>query len=259
MSANSCGRYVYCVAEAGEMLNFGDIGINDNEVYTIPYDSLCAIVHNCSAEPYSSDDKDVVRRWVISHQRVVEAALDRFGTVLPMSFDTIIQDTVEGSAEDNIRKWLVEEADDFNKKLDRVRGNEEYGVQVFWEPNTIAGVISQTNPEIGKLEEEIKSKSKGLAYMYKQRLEKLLKQEMEKEAENYFKDFYHRIEDCVSEIKVEKTKTEVDKQMLINLSCLVARGKTEPLSDELETINEMDGFSVRFTGPWPPYSFVTVK
>ena len=259
MSANSCGRYVYCIAKAGEMLNFGDIGINDNGVYTIPYDSLCAIVHNCPAEPYSSDDKDVVRRWVISHQRVVEAALDRFGTVLPMSFDTIIRDTDEGSAEDNIRKWLVEEADDLNKKLDRVRGNEEYGVQVFWEPNTIAGMISQTNPEIGKLEEEIKSKSKGLAYMYKQRLGELLKQEMEKEAGNYFKDFYHRIEDYVSEIKVEKTKTEVDKQMLINLSCLVARGKTKPLSNELENINEMDGFSVRFTGPWPPYSFVTVK
>ena len=259
MSANSCGRYVYCIAEAGEMLNFGDIGINDNEVYTIPYDSLCAIVHNCSAEPYSSDDKDVVRRWVISHQRVVEAALDRFGTVLPMSFDTIIRDTDEGSAEDNIRKWLVEEADDLNKKLDRVRGKEEYGVQVFWEPNTIAGVISQTNQEIVKLEEEIKSKSKGLAYMYKKRLGELLKREMGKEAENYFKDFYHRIEDCVSEIKVEKTKTEVDKQMLINLSCLVARGKTEPLSNELENINKLDGFSVRFTGPWPPYSFVTVK
>jgi len=206
MSANSCGRYVYCIAEAGEVLNFGDIGIDDNEVYTIPYDSLCAIVHNCSAEPYSSDDKDVVRRWVISHQGVVEAALDRFGTVLPMSFDTIIQDTVEGSAEDNIRKWLVEEADDFNKKLDRVRGNEEYGVQVFWEPNTIARVISQTNQEIITLEEEIKSKSKGLAYMYKKHLEKILRQEMGEKAENYFKDFYHRIEGCVSELKSGEDK-----------------------------------------------------
>ena len=259
MSANNCGRYVYCIAEAGEVLNFGDIGIDDNEVYTIPYDSLCAVVHSCSAEPYSSGDKDVVHRWAISHQRVAETALDRFGTVLPMSFDTIIQDTDEGSAEDNIRKWLVEKAEDLKNNLDRVRGNEEYGVQVFWEPNTIAGVISQTNPELRKLEEEIRSKSKGLAYMYKQRLEKLLKQEMEKEAENYFKDFYHRIEGCVNDIKVEKTKTEVDKQMLINLSCLVARGKTKPLSDELENINKMDGFSVRFTGPWPPYSFVTVK
>ena len=259
MSANNCGRYVYCIAEAGEVLNFGDIGIDDNEVYTIPYDSLCVVVHNCPIEPYSSGDKDVVCRWVINHQRVVEAALDRFGTVLPMSFDTIIQGTDEGSAEDNIQKWLVEKAEDIKNNLDRVRGKEEYGVQVFWEPNTIAGVISQTNQEIGKLEEEIKSTSKGLAYMYKQRLEKLLKQEMGKEAENYFKDYYHRIEGCVSELKVEKTKTEVDKQMLINFSCLVGKEKTEPLSDELESINKTDGFLVRFTGPWPPYSFVTVK
>ena len=259
MSANDCGRYVYCIAEAGEGFSFGDIGIDDNEVYTLSCDSLCVVVHNCPIEPYSSDDKDVVRHWVISHQRVVEAALDRFGTVLPMSFDTIIRDTDEGSAEDNIRKWFVEKAEDINNNLDRVRGKEEYGVQVFWEPNTIARVISQTNQEIITLEEEIKSKSKGLAYMYKKHLEKILRQEMGEKAENYFKDFYHRIEGCVSELKVEKTKTEVDKHMLINFSCLVGKEKTEPLSDELESINKTDGFSVRFTGPWPPYSFVTVK
>jgi len=28
------------------------------------------------------------------------------------------------------------------------------------------------------------------------------------------------------------------------------------LGDELEKINNLKGFSVRFTGPWPPYSFV---
>ncbi|MFC2060619.1 GvpL/GvpF family gas vesicle protein [Chloroflexota bacterium] len=27
----------------------------------------------------------------------------------------------------------------------------------------------------------------------------------------------------------------------------------------MEKIDRMDGFSVRFTGPWPPYSFVMVK
>jgi len=56
---------------------------------------------------------------------------------------------------------------------------------------------------------------------------------------------------------VEKTKkTEKDKVMLINLSCLVAKEKVDSLGEELEKINNMEGFTVRFTGPWPPYSFV---
>jgi len=58
-------------------------------------------------------------------------------------------------------------------------------------------------------------------------------------------------------LKVEKTKTEVDKHMLINFSCLVGKEKTEPLSDELESINKRMAFSP-FTD-LPPYSFVTVK
>jgi len=44
--------------------------------------------------------------------------------------------------------------------------------------------------------------------------------------------------------------------MLLNLSCLVAREKVDSLGTELEEINNMDGFSVHFSGPWPPYSFV---
>lgn len=259
MIENSEGRYVYCIAEAGERQSLASIGIDGNEVYTIPANELCAVVHSCPAEPYSSDDEELVRRWVVNHQAVVEAALSRFGTVLPMRFDTIIQDKDGIDADDNVRRWLVDEGDQLKKKLDHLREKEEYGVQIFWDPKTIAAMLSRTNPEIGKLEEEIKSKPKGLAYMYRQRLEKLLKEEVEKEAERCFRDFYHRIKGCVAEVKVEMTKRAEDKQMLMNLSCLVSKGGTKPLVDELEKIDDKDGFFVRFTGPWPPYSFVTVK
>ncbi len=259
MNENSYGRYVYCITEAGERLSLGTIGIEGNEVYTIPTEGLCAVVHNCPAQPYSSYDEELVRRWVVSHQAVVEAALSRFGTVLPMRFDTIIQDKDGIDADDNVRRWLIDEGDELKKKLDRLREKEEYGVQVFWEPKTIATMLSGTSPEIVKLEEEIRSQPKGLAYMYRQRLEKLLKEEVEKEAERCFRDFYHRIKGCVAEAKVERTKKTEEKQMLINLSCLVPRGRTGSLADELEKIDSMAGFSVRFTGPWPPYSFVTVE
>jgi hypothetical protein len=37
---------------------------------------------------------------------------------------------------------------------------------------------------------------------------------------------------------------------------LVAKEKINSLGKELEEINNIDGFSVHFSGPWPPYSFV---
>jgi hypothetical protein len=107
------------------------------------------------------------------------------------------------------------------------------------------------------MEEEINTKPKGIAYMYKQKLESLLKAEMGKKADNCFRDFYERIKNRVDEVKVEKTKKgEENRQMLMNFTCLLPQSKSEILGDELELINNMEGFSVRFTGPWPPYGFV---
>ena len=42
----------------------------------------------------------------------------------------------------------------------------------------------------------------------------------------------------------------------MNLSCLLTKDGSRELGDELEKIDAMEGFSVRYTGPWPPYSFV---
>ncbi|MCX6142688.1 MAG: GvpL/GvpF family gas vesicle protein [Ignavibacteriales bacterium] len=253
------GRYVYCVAESVETINLGAIGLDGNEVYSVLADGLCAVVHDCSAEAYASEDEQTLHRWVINHQDVVKAASERFGTVLPMRFDTIVQDTEKGSVNDNIRRWLTEDGGSLRSRLDRIRGKEEYGVQISWDPKRIAETVSSTDPEIKQVEEEIRGKSKGLSYMYRLRQDKLLKSAMEKEAEDRFKDFYHRIEGCVDEIKVERTKTGEERPMLANLSCLVLREQSAYLAKELEKINSMSGFFVRFTGPWPPYSFVGVE
>jgi len=251
------GRYLYCIADAGESVRLGEIGIAGNEVYTIPYKNICAVVHNCPAQPYQSDDQEIVKAWVMTHQKVVDTAWDMWGTVLPLSFDTIIRGESEGGSERNVQDWLKQEYQGLTGKIEKVRGKAEYGVQVFWDPKLVAQNLTETSPEIRELDEEIRTKPKGLAYMYRQRLENLIKREIETKADECFKDFYSRIRKHADDIRVEKTKkAEQDLQMIMNLSCLVHRGKYTELGEELDKINRTEGFSVRFTGPWPPYSFV---
>jgi hypothetical protein len=251
------GRYLYCVADSGEKADLGKIGLDDKEVYTLPSGDLCAVVHNCPSEPYKSEDNEMVKKWVMTHEKVVEAAWERFGTVLPFGFDTIIKGEEDKSSEENIKNWLKKDYVNLKEKMDKIRGKAEYGVQIFWDPEFVGNEIAETNEEIRKLNQDIKSKPKGMAYMFKHKLENLLKKEMERKADSCFKDFYARIKKCVDEIRVEKTKKTDEKgQMLMNLSCLVDKEKSKKLGEELEKINEEEGFSVRFTGPWPPYSFV---
>jgi len=214
-------------------------------------------VHKCPAEPYQSTEREVVNSWVLVHQKVVDEAWERWGTVLPLGFDTIVMDKDGVGAEENVRNWLQNDYDNLKSKMEKVRGKAEYGVQVFWKPQVIARFLAKVSPEIGQLEKTIKSQSRGLAYLYKQKLENALKRELEAKADQCFRDFYARIRRHVDDIIVEKTKPgDENTQMIMNLSCLLPRDKSTELGEELENINILEGFSVRFTGPWPPYSFV---
>jgi len=252
------GRYLYCIADASENASLGNIGIEENAVYTIPYNDLSAIVHNCPARPYKSEDPEIVKGWVITHQEVVDAAWDRFGTVIPIGFDTIIQGDAALDPEETMKKWFKDDYDNLKAKMEKIRGRAEYGVQVLWDKRTAAQKIADDNPEIKNLSNEIQSKPRGLAYMYRQKLEGLLRKEMEKRADQYFREFYEKIIPHADDIRVEKTqKTENgEKQMLLNLSCLLPKEGSRELGEELEKIDALEDFSVRYTGPWPPYSFV---
>ena len=251
------GRYIYCIVENSKEANLGNIGIGGSKVYTIPCQDISAVVHDSPAKPYESEDNEVVKDWVIAHEKVVEIAWEKLGTVLPLGFDTIIMADKEKDPGEIVKDWLKEDYQNLKEKLDKVRGKAEYVIQVSWDTKVIFHILIEKDEELKKLSEEIKSKSKGAAYMYKQKLEKLLRGRLEREAERYFKEFYGRIKENTDDIRMEKIKKEEEpRQMIMNVSCLADKKDVKTLGDELDKINKGEGIFVRFTGPWPPYSFV---
>ncbi len=251
------GRYLYCVADTGDRISLGAIGIDGNEVYTVSYRDISAVVHDCPAEPYKSDDGAKLRHWAMAHQATVDNAWNRCGAVLPFSFNTIVRIEAGRDARQSVSRWIEDNHERLRQKIERVKGRAEYGVQVLWEPKLVAEDIAKTTPELSRLEEEIRSKPRGMAYMYRQRLEGLLRKEMEAGADRFFKQCYSRIRVFADDVHVEKVKmAEAEVQMILNLSCLVSKDSYKDLGEELDKICQIRGLSVRFTGPWPPYSFV---
>ena len=250
------GLYLYCVAEGSQEIDLGNIGLEDNKVYTIPCKDLLAVVHDCPAVAYDSKNKDIVKKWIMAHQKVVEHIWGKFYTILPLSFDNIIRGEENISPKENVIRWLESDYEKLKEKIDKVRGKAEYGVQIFWDPKIIADKIIQDVPEIKKIDDEMRTKSTGMAYLYEEKLKSLIKKEMERRADNYFKEFYGQIRPKVDNIKIDKTKkTNNELQMIMNLSCLIVKERVNALGEVLDNIQSKDGFSVRFTGPWPPYSF----
>jgi hypothetical protein len=252
------GRYVYGIAVGGKEARLGPIGLEGSEVYILSYQDLGAIVHNCPTEPYQSPDDEKVKTWVKEHQSVLDAAKKQYDIIIPLGFDTIIKAGDDNISPDQVVKdWLKEDYERFHFLISRIKGKDEYAVQVSYLPSAVGKYMTEPSEEVKTIREQLTKKSPGIAYIYKQKLEKAVKADMERLADMWFKNFFNCISQHVDRVIVEKTrKLDSDKVMLLNLSCLVDKEKVESLGEELEKINSMEGFSVHFSGPWPPYSFV---
>ena len=78
--------------------------------------------------------------------------------------------------------------------------------------------------------------------------------------EKQAKELCAQIQAFVDDVKLGSTKKEVsekwkDKQMILNMACLMHKDNVERLGRKLSQFKN-EGYAVRFTGPWPPYSFV---
>jgi hypothetical protein len=113
-----------------------------------------------------------------------------------------------------------------------------------------------TDCELRNIQDEARGKPMGLAHILQQKLAKVARAKMEQQADLFAQDFYSRIRRCVDDVRVEKLRKDDDgQQMLLNISCLMPKNRGD-LGLALDAIKGAPGVSVRFTGPWPPYSFV---
>ncbi|MGD0954065.1 MAG: GvpL/GvpF family gas vesicle protein [Methanotrichaceae archaeon] len=249
------GLYLYGLTDTSVSASLGKIGIDECEVYTIPYDGISAIIHNSPLEPYKSDNNETVKVWVKVHQRVMDVAAERFGNVMPFGFDTIISPKDNATAKDELMRWLSDEHEEILRQMDKIKGKKEYGIQIFYIPSAFGEKIEKESDEVKRMKEQMASKPPGLAYMYKQKLENIVKGELDTLMDAYFKNFYEKIKGASDEIKVEKVKKADDCMvMMMNLSVLARDEKA--LGSVLDEIESEEGIKIHFTGPWQPYSFI---
>ncbi len=247
--------YVYCVVEDSRSASLGPVGIEGREVYVVAHRGLGALVHASPPLAYQATDREIAGAWVLAHHQVVDSAWRRWGTVLPLTFNTIVLPGATG-ADQSVTAWLDREHEHLQGKLQALAGKAEYGVQVSCDSSHLVEQALAANPDIGKLQEQANSPSRGLAYMYRQQLETVLKRAVEGQALRESAQLYGKLRACADDTRLEKTKAAGDGQtMLLNLSCLVSPERLAGLEMAVQGLRGMAGLSVRMVGPFPPYSF----
>ena len=242
------GKYVYCIIESKEARSFGPIGIGGrgDDVYTVHYDGLAAVVSNTPLQVY-----DPTRENVFAHEQVNETVMREF-TVLPMAFGVLFR------TEEDILELLRGTYDALRDVLAKMEGKVEFGLKVNWDRERVIAEMEEESEEIRNLKEQITSRSQGSTYFARMQLGRLIENALSEKADAYVHEVYAVLRDTAVASRANKP---IGDRMIMNAAFLVERER-EPEFDAVvkEIAAKYEGrLSFKYTGPWPPYNFVHIR
>ena len=248
--ATAEGEYVYCIIESGEPRTFGSIGIGarGDDVYTVHHRDLAAVVSKSPLLVY-----DPTRDNALTHEHVQEVVMNEHGfTPVPMSFGTMFKtegDTVE---------FLKDTYEALRDVLQKMKDKLEFGLKVNWDREEVLSEIERENEEISRLKSEIQTNTQSSTYFARMQLGRLVEQALADKSDAFVRDIYDHLRDAAI---ASRTSKVIGEKMIMNAAFLVARDKSDDFDAKVHEIGKRyEGkLSFRYTGPWPPYNFVTIR
>jgi hypothetical protein len=261
---NQLGCYVYCVMPDGEsMPPLSSAAIDPAyPLRSVASGELSAIVSAVPLETFrKSIDGDGNLDWlkekVNAHNEVIREVSTR-GPVIPLQFCTIVQD------EDTARNVLNQYAAALSASLATVDGKKEWGVKI----------IAPASDFPDKSERAHAARhSSGTGYMLTKQRARSAAVKNRQQTQQFTSAWHDRLSEIAADARLlPLTEPRLNPRgrngdsaggtIALNAAYLVGdadeprfRGKVEQLTAECAK----HGLSLRLTGPWPPYNFVSIN
>jgi hypothetical protein len=250
------GRYIYGIVLGAK--DFHTTGIEGNPVFTVSYGDITALVHSCDLKAYESDDREQVEKWLRQHQNVMDEALEYTNSLIPMSFDIIIDGSSAPNPDDVLKQWLKERYDRLKDLLEQFSGRAEYGIKIFCPNESLTEKVAKEDPEIVELSNRLATMSKGTAFLFRSELSQKIRNAVARECKVLANEIIAKIRPMVIDIKESAPDKEIsnNQRSILHLAVLINPDKVELIGDFLENLQASGQYAVVFTGPWPAYSFV---
>jgi hypothetical protein len=241
--------YVYCVIESAQPRTFGKIGIggHGDDVYTVPFKDLAAVVSRTPLIVY-----DPTRENALAHEQVNRVMIEQGFTPVPMSFGTLFkteQDTVE---------FLKLTYDALRDVLNKMKDKLEFGLSVNWKREEVLAELQNDNEELRRLKDEIASNRQASTYFARMQLGRLVEKALADRSDAYVRAVYDHLAGAAI---ASRSNRPIGDKMIMNAAFLVEREKARAFDEKVQEIAQRyEGkLSFRYTGPWPPYNFVTIR
>ncbi|MDI6708882.1 MAG: GvpL/GvpF family gas vesicle protein, partial [Candidatus Thermoplasmatota archaeon] len=235
------GIYIYGIIEENGNKSFGQIGMDKSEVYTIPYQTLAAVVSNVPAMVYQLTPENAR-----AHENVIRKVMEE-RSVIPMSFGMVASN---GS---QVEKILSIGYKVFKSMLERIENKIQIDVKVLWDKDKIYLDILRENENIKRLTRKADKSQED-----KIELGKLVNQALAEKREFYIGEIKNVLADFSEPPKENKL---TDERMILNLAYLVDKTREQEFYDRVnEKERSYEGkLQIIAVGPLPAYNFTKLE
>lgn len=241
------GKYIYCVIAANTPKTFGPLGIGSrgDELYTISYKDIAAVVSNSPTITYS-----ISRENILTHEKAIEEAMKEH-TVLPVRFGTIAED------EEKIKSILEKEYNIFKDLLSELEDKKELGLKAVLKKDAIYKDIIDKYEDIRLLKERIAIFSPEASHYQRMEIGKKVEDALQKEKEIYKKDILSTLSPLAVETKINNPYGEM---MIISAAFLVEKHKEAEFDQKIQELDARysDKMKFKYIGIIPPFNFVNL-
>lgn len=248
--------YVYAVAAsdaAAWIARERPAGLEGRKLRAIEEGALAAIASDVPTEDYEQaaiDEHVRDGRWLTpratAHQDVNAAAHRALDAVLPVPFATIF------TSEDRVREMLRTRAEELRAKLVSVRGQAEWVVGLHRDMPKASAHLSAMGDAMAHRDRDT---SPGRRYLEEKQAEAGRRTEL-RGLDEAAAGSAHEMLARVSRHSFEEPIVQDAGDLIARTTYLVRTADEHRLQDAIERFNgdwADRGYSLRSTGPWPPY------
>ena len=245
-------KYIFGIIESAKEEFFGPCGVTAYEqVHTIPYQGISAVVSNSSFVDYTTLPKDQVAKFLLTHQRVIEKVMDSY-TIIPMKLSTYALNIRE------VEEILLNGYAMFKDIFRKINNKIEIDVVATW--NDLNSIIKEIGEreEIKDLKRKLMSGPEGVSVKDQVKIGSLIKNILDKER----KKIASEIKAILAKMSIDlRAHDLMDDRMIFNVAFLIEKDKKGEFEKRLDELDEQYYKKINFrcVGPLPTYSFYTAE
>lgn len=261
--------YVYGVTRgrcgAGAVETLAEGILPGAPVKLAPMGDLAAVYSPVPASMFAAvaakglEDPAWVTERVLAHHRVLDVCARKF-TVAPIKFGAVRRSLAD------VEDLIAANGASLSDALDRVDGAQEWGVKLYGDEESYRKVVGETAPALEGLRAELQSAAPGRAFFLRKKMLEMANAEARSglTAEANRVHFALRAEAREAAL-ARPSQSGGEKRLgvlLLSGAYLVGRDGEAAFHRAAERARvrlPAGCFTLRVTGPWPPYSFVDVK